>query len=78
MRLGLCCQGVLCRREDRQTEAVCAAVGEVGPAGVEGVFPLQSQSPVFNDQVVSSTERGQITVQSLDVLQKAVEASGRI
>lgn len=53
-------------------------MGEVGPAGVEGVFALQSQSPVLNDQVVSSTERGQITVQSLDVLQKAMEASGRI
>lgn len=53
-------------------------MGEVGPAGVEGVFALQSQSPVLNDQMVSSTERGQITVQSLDVLQKAMEASGRI
>lgn len=34
-----------------------------------------SQDPVLRDPVVSA-ERGQITLQSLDVVQKALEASG--
>lgn len=46
--------------------------------GARGLPPSPAQSPVLEDRVVSSTERGQMTLRSLDVIQKAMEAPGRL